>query len=59
MGSRVAEIVAQKHPVPIEFIGVEDRFGQSGDPLELIEYYGMGIDAIVDAVRKVAKRKPA
>jgi len=59
MGSRVAEIVAQKYPVPIEFIGVDDRFGQSGDPLELIEYYGMGIDAIVDAVRKVAKRKPA
>jgi transketolase len=59
MGSRVAEIVAQKHPVPIEFIGVDDRFGQSGDPLELIEYYGMGIDAIVAAVRKVAKRKPA
>jgi transketolase len=57
MGSRVAEIVAQKHPVPIEFIGVDDRFGQSGDPLELIEFYGMGIDAIVDAVRKVAKRK--
>jgi transketolase len=57
MGSRVAEIVAQSHPVPIEFIGVDDRFGQSGDPLELIEYYGMGIDAIVDAVRKVAKRK--
>jgi transketolase len=57
MGSRVAEIVAQSHPVPIEFIGVDDRFGQSGDPLELIEYYGMGIDAIVDAVRTVAKRK--
>jgi transketolase len=59
MGSRVAEIVAQKYPVPIEFIGVDDRFGQSGDPLELIEYYGMGIDAIVAAVRIVAKRKPA
>ena len=32
MGSRVAEILAQHHPVPIEFIGVDDRFGQSGDP---------------------------
>ena len=59
MGSRVAEIVAQNHAVPIEFIGVDDRFGQSGDPLELIEFYGMGIDAIADAVRKVAKRKRA
>jgi transketolase len=59
MGSRVAEIVAQNHAVPIEFIGVDDRFGQSGDPLELIEFYGMGIDSIADAVRRVAKRKRA
>ncbi|HEY3675637.1 MAG TPA: transketolase C-terminal domain-containing protein [Candidatus Tumulicola sp.] len=57
MGSRVAEIVAQNYAVPMEFIGVDDRFGQSGDPLELIEFYGMGIDSIADAVRKVAKRK--
>ena len=49
MGSRVAEILAQHHPVPIEFIGVDDRFGQSGDPSELIEYYGMGVDSIVEA----------
>jgi transketolase len=57
MGSRVAEILAQKHPVPIEFVGVQDQFGQSGDPAELIEHYGMGTDAIKDAVRRVAKRK--
>ena len=44
-------------PVPIEFIGVDDRFGQSGDPAELIEYYGMGVDAIVAAVKKVRQRK--
>jgi transketolase len=59
MGSRVAEIVAQNDPVPIEFIGVDDRFGQSGDPVELIEYYGMGADSIVAAVRRAAKRKRA
>jgi transketolase len=57
MGSAVAEILAQRHPVPIEFIGVADRFGQSGDPAELIEYYGMGVDSIVDAARAVLKRK--
>jgi transketolase len=57
MGSRVAEILAQKHPVPIEFVGVHDRFGQSGDPVELIEHYGMGTDAIKKAVRRAAKRK--
>ncbi len=57
MGSRVAEILAQNHPVPIEFIGVDDRFGQSGDPVELIEYYGMGVDAIKAAARRAHKRK--
>lgn len=57
MGSRVAEIVAQNHPVPIEFIGVDDRFGQSGDPAELIEFYGMGVDAIKDAARRAHQRR--
>jgi transketolase len=57
MGSRVAEILAQHHPVPIEFIGVDDRFGQSGDPAELIEYYGMGADSIAEAARRARSRK--
>ena len=57
MGSRVAEILAQQYPAPIEFVGVDDRFGQSGDPMELIEYYGMGADAIVAAARRAYKRK--
>jgi len=57
MGSRVAEILAQNRPVPIEFVGVDDRFGQSGDPAELIEYYGMGKDAIKAAARRAFKRK--
>jgi transketolase len=57
MGSRVAEILAQQYPVPIEFIGVHDQFGQSGDPVELIEYYGMGTKAIKEAVRRAYKRK--
>jgi len=57
MGSRVAEILAQQHPTPIEFIGVDDRFGQSGDPEELIEYYGMGVNAIAEAARRAHRRK--
>jgi transketolase len=57
MGSRVAEILSAKFPAPIEFVGVDDRFGQSGDPMELIEYYGMGADAIVEAARRAHKRK--
>jgi transketolase len=57
MGSAVAETLAQHHPAPIEFVGVNDRFGQSGDPYELIEYYGMGVGSIKDAVRRAVARK--
>jgi transketolase len=57
MGSAVAETLSAKAPTPIEFVGVQDRFGQSGDPAELIEYYGMGTAAIKDAVRRAYARK--
>lgn len=57
MGSAVAEALAQNFPVPIEFIGIQDLFGQSGTPDELIEHYGMGKNSIKEAVKKVLKRK--
>lgn len=57
MGSAVAECTAMEYPVPIEFVGVKDRFGQSGTPAELIEYYEMGSSHIINAVEKVLKRK--
>ncbi len=57
MGSRVAEILAANNPVPIEFVGVHDRFGQSGDPVELIEHYGMGTTSIKEAARRARNRK--
>lgn len=57
MGSAVSEVLAKEYPVPMEFIGVHDQFGQSGEPEELIEHYGMGVTAIKDAVKKVIKRK--
>jgi transketolase len=56
MGSAVAECLVRHFPVPMEFIGVDDRFGQSGTPEQLIEYYGMGRDAIVVAVHRVLAR---
>jgi transketolase len=57
MGSAVAEVLAQKMPVPMEFIGVRDQFGQSGTPDELTQKYGMGVDGIIVAVKKVLERK--
>ncbi|MBI3685189.1 transketolase family protein [Candidatus Azambacteria bacterium] len=57
MGSLVAQACAEKQPTPIEFIGVRDVFGQSGEPNELIEHYGMGVSHIKQAVKKVIARK--
>ncbi len=56
MGSAVAEVLARHYPVPMEFVGVQDEFGQSGTPDELIEHYQMGVDGIKNAVRKLMKR---
>ncbi|MEX0935145.1 MAG: transketolase C-terminal domain-containing protein [Candidatus Paceibacterota bacterium] len=57
MGSAVAEVLVRNNPVPQEFVGVEDRFGQSGQPDELIEKYGMGVEDIKKAVKRVIERK--
>jgi len=57
LGSAIAELLAAECPTPIEFIGVHDRFGQSGTPKELVEYYGLGADSIAAAVKKVITRK--
>jgi len=57
MGSAVAEILAKNCPVPQEFIGVQDRFGESGPPDVLIEKFGLGVKSIKEAVKKVLKRK--
>jgi transketolase len=57
MGSAVAECLSLYYPTPIEFVGVNDEFGQSGTPDELIERYGMGEDGIKKAIEKVLKRK--
>ncbi|MCX6715919.1 MAG: transketolase family protein [Candidatus Taylorbacteria bacterium] len=59
MGSAVAECLAANLPVPIEFVGVRDQFGQSGTPAELIELYGMGVSHITEAVNRVIIRKKA
>lgn len=56
MGSAIAELLVKHTPVPQEFVGVQDEFGQSGTPDELIEHYHMGQKGIVDAARKVLSR---
>jgi len=57
MGSAVAEVLAQNFPVSMAFVGVQNRFGQSGTPDELVEYYGMGKNSIKEAVKKLLTKK--
>lgn len=57
MGSAVVECLAKHFPVPMEFIGINDQFGQSGTPDELIKHYGMDEKSIIEAVKKVIGRK--
>jgi len=56
-GSAVAEIVVQDHPVPMEFVGMKDRFGESGKPWELLKAFGMMDTDIVAAAHRVLERK--
>ena len=56
-GSAIAEVLVQNYSVPMELIGIHDKFGQSGTPSELIEHYGMGVSHIEKAVEKVMQRK--
>lgn len=57
MGSAVAEVVVGNQPVPMEFLGINDRFGLSGEPEELIEYFNLNSKGIIEKVLKVLKRK--
>jgi transketolase len=56
-GSAVAELLAKNHPLPMECVAVEDSFGQSGEPQELLHYYGLDAEGIQKAVEKVLERK--
>lgn len=57
VGSAVAEFLARTYPVPLEFIGMHDSFGESGEPHELLKKYRMDAAAITKAIQAVHKRK--
>lgn len=57
LGSAVAEVLAKNFPVPMEMIAVRDTFGESGTPNELLKAYHLKDTDIVQAIKKVIKRK--
>jgi len=57
LGDSIAQVLALNNPTPQEYVAVNDSFGESGKPLELMDKYGLGVDDVINAVKKVLKRK--
>jgi transketolase len=57
MGESIAGILARKSPVPMEMVAVNDSFGESGKPMQLLEKYGLSTNAVIKKVRRVLDRK--
>ncbi len=57
LGGAVAEVLSQNYPVPLKIIGIEDCFGESGPPSELLEKFGLTKEAIIKAVTSVLRMK--
>src|SRR6476659_3083533 len=59
MGDAVAQVAAKHFPIPIEYVGTKDTFGESGTPAELLKKYGLDIPDIIEAAEKVLAKKKA
>jgi len=57
LGDAIAQVAAKHLPIPIEYIGTNDTFGESGKPADLLKKYGLDTPYIVEAAEKVIKRK--
>jgi transketolase len=59
LGDSIAQVLSRNYPSPLEMVGVNDSFGESGTPEELMEKYGLNAKAIVKAAEKAMSRKQA
>ncbi|NLK09181.1 MAG: transketolase family protein [Firmicutes bacterium] len=57
LGSAVSEVLGEGWPVPFERVGIQDVFGRSGSPDELLEHFGLTAKTVADAVKRVIERK--
>ncbi len=57
LGDAVANFLVRNYPVPMEMVGVDDRFGQSGTPQELLDHYGLNVPGIVAKAEALLARK--
>jgi len=57
LGDSIAQLLSRKMPVPQEYVAVNDTFGESGPPMDLLEKYGLGKGSVIKAIQAVLKRK--
>jgi transketolase len=57
LGDAVAQVLVKNNPVPMEYVAVNDTFGESGKPLELLDKYGLGVKDVQAAIKRVIERK--
>ena len=57
LGDSIAQLLSRKNSTPIEMVGMDDSFGESGPPMKLMEKYGIDRNAIVESAKKVITRK--
>ncbi len=57
LGGAVAEVLVQNYPAPLKMVGMEDTFGRSGKPAQLMEYYGLTAGNIVSKAKEAIKMK--
>jgi transketolase len=57
LGGAIAELLVRTHPVPMEMVAVNDSYGECGTPDELLDKYGLTVEAIVEAARRAVARK--
>jgi transketolase len=57
LGDSIAQVAAKHKPIPIEMVGTNDTFGESGTPTQLLQKYGLDTPNIVAAAEKVIARK--
>ncbi len=57
LGDSIAQLLVRNFPVPMEYIGVDDKFGESGEPMQLMAKYGLDAKHIIFAIKKVMARK--
>jgi transketolase len=57
LGAHIAQYVSKTSPVPMEFVAIQDVYAESGKPDDLLKKYGLKSDSIIEASRRLAKKR--